>query len=255
MNKIVKYILSDILRNKIILSYTLVLLMTTLSIFGLEDNVNKGLLSLLNVILIVLPLFSIIFSTIYMYNSSEFIELILSQPIKRKTIWFGFMLGLSTSLTTAFLVSVALPILLFVSSASAIMIVLVGVLLTNIFVAVALFATVQISDKAKGIGVAILLWMYFSLLFDAFVLFLLFQFTDYPIEKPMIVVSSLNPIDLGRVLVLLQLDVSAMMGYTGAIFKEYFGTAMGMSISFATLLAWFVIPVYFSNLKFGKKDL
>jgi Cu-processing system permease protein len=190
-----------------------------------------------------------------MYNSAEFIELILSQPIKRKTIWLGFMLGLSTALTVAFLVSVALPILLFVSSASAIMIVVVGVLLTNIFVAVALLATVQIRDKAKGIGVAILLWMYFSLLFDAFVLFLLFQFTDYPIEKPMIVVSSLNPIDLGRVLVLLQLDVSAMMGYTGAIFKEYFGTALGMSISFATLLAWFVIPVYFSNLKFGKKDL
>lgn len=255
MNKIVKYILSDILRNKIILAYTLVLLITSLSIFGLEDNVNKGLLSLLNVILIVLPLFSIIFSTIYMYNSAEFIELILSQPIKRKTIWLGFMLGLSTALTVAFLVSVALPILFFVSSASAIMIVLVGVLLTNIFVSVALLATVQIRDKAKGIGVAILLWMYFSLLFDAFVLFLLFQFTDYPIEKPMIVISSLNPIDLGRVLVLLQLDVSAMMGYTGAIFKEYFGTAMGMSISIITLLAWFAVPVYFSTLKFGKKDL
>ena len=156
---------------------------------------------------------------------------------------------------SAFLVSVGLPIFIFVNNAIAVMIVLVGVLLTNIFVAVALFATVQIRDKAKGIGVAILLWMYFSLLFDAFVLFLLFQFTDYPIEKPMIVISSLNPIDLGRVLVLLQLDVSAMMGYTGAIFKEYFGTAMGMSISIITLFAWFMIPVYFSTLKFEKKDL
>ena len=114
MNKIVKYILSDILRNKIILAYTIVLLVTSLSIFGLEDNVNKGLLSLLNVILIVLPLFSIIFSTIYMYNSAEFIELILSQPIKRKTIWLGFMLGLSSALTVAFLVSVGLPIFIFV---------------------------------------------------------------------------------------------------------------------------------------------
>ena len=255
MNKIVKYILSDILRNKIILAYTVVLLITSLSIFGLEDNLNKGLLSLLNIILIVLPLFSIIFSTIYMYNSAEFIELILSQPIKRRSIWMGFMMGLSTSLTVSFLVSVGLPILLFVNSASAMMIILVGVFLTNIFVSVALFATVQIRDKAKGIGVAILLWMYFSLLFDAFVLFLLFQFTDYPIERPMIVICSLNPIDLARVLVLLQLDVSAMMGYTGAIFKEYFGTVMGMSISIITLLAWFVIPVYFSTLKFGKKDL
>ena len=53
------------------------------------------------------------------------------------------------------------------------MIVIVGLLLTNIFVAVALFACVKIRDKARGIGVAIILWMYFSLLFDALILFLL----------------------------------------------------------------------------------
>ncbi len=255
MFKIVKYIISDILRNRIIIAYTLVLMITTLSIFGLEDNVNKGLLSLLNVVLILLPLFSIIFSTIYMYNSAEFIELILSQPIKRKTIWWGFLFGLSFALTTSFIISVAIPILFFAISASSIMIILVGVLLTNIFVAVALLATVQIRDKAKGIGVAILLWIYFSLLYDALVLFLLFQFIDYPLEKPMIVISSLNPIDLSRVLVLLQLDVSAMMGYTGAIFKEYFGTTIGMSISLITLFTWILIPIYLSTKKFKKKDL
>lgn len=255
MNKIIKYILSDILRNRIILGYMLVLFVTSLSIFGLEDNVNKGLLSLLNIILIVLPLFSIIFSTIYMYNSSEFIELILSQPIQRKTIWKGFLFGLSIALSIAFLLSVALPVFLFVHSISAFMIIFVGLLLTNIFVAIALLASVKIRDKAKGIGVAILLWMYFSLLFDAFVLFLLFQFGDYPIEKPMIIVSSLNPIDLGRVLVLLQLDVSAMMGYTGAIFKDYYGTSVGISISMLVLFAWYIIPLLFSTRFFQKKDL
>ena len=175
MYKIIKYILTDILRNKIIIAYILVLLSISLSIFALEDNVNKGLLSLLNLILIVLPLFSIIFSTIYLYNSSEFIELILSQPIKRKIIWIGFSFGLSIALSIAFILSIALPILIFVHTLSALMIVIVGLLLTNIFVAVALFACVKIRDKARGIGVAIILWMYFSLLFDALILFLLFH--------------------------------------------------------------------------------
>lgn len=255
MYKIIKYILTDILRNKIIIAYIIVLLSISLSIFALEDNVNKGLLSLLNLILIVLPLFSIIFSTIYLYNSSEFIELILSQPIKRKTIWIGFSFGLSIALSIAFILSIALPILIFVHTLSAFMIVIVGLFLTNIFVAVALFACVKIRDKARGIGVAIILWMYFSLLFDALILFLLFQFNDYPIEKPMIVISSFNPIDLARVLVLLQLDESAMMGYTGAIFKEYFGTKLGMSISVFILTTWYTIPLYFSNRQFDKKDL
>jgi len=132
---------------------------------------------------------------------------------------------------------------------------LVGVLLSIIFVTIALLAAVQIRDKAKGIGMAIFLWMYFSLLFDGFVLFLLFQFADYPLEKPMIFVSALNPIDLGRILILLQLDISAMMGYTGAIFKDFFGTIWGLFFSFFILGLWIFVPSYFSTRKFNRKDL
>jgi Cu-processing system permease protein len=36
---------------------------------------------------------------------------------------------------------------------------------------------------------------------------------------------------------LLQLDVSAMMGYTGAIFKDFFGTSLGIVIAFFILLS------------------
>ena len=89
MKKIVKYIMTDILRSKILIIYTLVLFVTSLSIFGLEDNINKGVLSLLNIILIIVPLFSLLFSTIYMYNSAEFIELLVCQPLHRKNIWIS----------------------------------------------------------------------------------------------------------------------------------------------------------------------
>jgi Cu-processing system permease protein len=133
--------------------------------------------------------------------------------------------------------------------------ILIGLLLSIIFVAIAMLATVKTRDKAKGIGAAIMLWLYFSLLFDGFVLFLLFQFADYPMEKPMIAVSAFNPIDLSRILILLQLDVSAMMGYTGAVFKDFFGTYTGILFSFATLLIWIVLPVWYSTRKFNTKDL
>lgn len=255
MKKIIKYIMTDILRSKIILVYTLVLLIATLCVFGLEDNPNKGILSVLNIILIVLPLFSIIFSTIYIYNSAEFIELLVSQPLKRKTIWLSFLIGLAIALSLSFIIGVGIPILFFQLNSVGVLILLIGIMLSIIFVTIALLAAVQIRDKAKGIGVAILLWMYFSLLFDGFVLFLLFQFSDYPLEKPMIAVSALNPIDIGRILVLLQLDVSAMMGYTGAIFKDFFGTLGGLLISCFVLILWSLLPAYFSVRKFNKKDL
>ena len=89
MNKIVKYVITDIMRNRIVLIYTVFLFAASFSVFSLEDNSSKGLLSLLNIILIIVPLVSIIFSTIYVYNSAEFIELLVSQPLKRNTIWLS----------------------------------------------------------------------------------------------------------------------------------------------------------------------
>lgn len=255
MKKIIKYVMTDILRNRIVLVYTIFLLVTSFSVFGLEDNNSKGLLSLLNIILLIVPLVSIIFSTIYVYNSAEFMELLVSQPLKRRTIWLSLFTGLGGSLSIAFFIGAGIPVLLYQFNAIGFMMIGVGILLSIIFVAVAMLAAVQTRDKAKGIGVAILLWLYFSILFDGLVLFLLFQLADYPLEKAMIGISAMNPIDLSRILILLHMDVSAMMGYTGAIFKDFFGTGVGIVISFGVLLLWAVVPVWLATRKFNRKDL
>jgi Cu-processing system permease protein len=255
MKKIIKYVIIDILRNKIMLAYTLFLLILSLSVFNLEDNSAKGLLSLLNIILIVVPLVSSLFSAIYVYNSAEFLELLVSQPLQRKTIWLSVFIGLAVSLALAFFAGAGIPILLYQASATGFMMLGIGLLLSIIFVAIAMLAAVKTRDKAKGIGVTILLWLYFSLLFDGLVLFLLFQFADYPLEKAMVGVSVLNPIDLSRILILLKMDVSALMGYTGAIFKDFFGTQVGIVLSFVVLVSWIVLPTWLSLRKFNRKDL
>ena len=64
-----------------------------------------------------------------------------------------------------------------------------------------------------------------------------------------------NPIDLSRILILLKMDVSALMGYTGAIFKDFFGAQTGLIISFTVLITWVVIPAWLSLRKFNHKDL
>jgi Cu-processing system permease protein len=255
MKKIIKYVMSDILQNRIVIIYLVFLLVASFSVFSLEDSGSKGLLSLLNIILLIVPLVSIIFSTIYVYNSSEFIELLVSQPLKRKTIWSSLFVGLAASLSLAFLIGIGLPVLLFQPNTTGLFMLVTGILLTIIFVAIAMLAAIRTRDKAKGIGITILLWLYFSILFDGLVLFLLFQFSEYPLEKPMILMAALNPIDLSRILILLHLDISAMMGYTGAIFRNFFGTSSGMVISLGVLLLWIFIPFWLSIRKFNRKDL
>ena len=255
MNRIIKIIMLDILKNKIVLAYTLILAILSWSSFVLEDNSAKGLLTILNVILFTVPLVSILFSTIYIYNSSEFIELLLSQPIRRKKIWVSLYCGLSSSMVLAFLFGAGIPLLIFASDSVGFMMIVVGSLISIIFVALAFLSSILTRDKAKGIGIAIMTWLYFALLFDGMVLFLLFQLEEYPIENAMVAVTAFSPIDLARIQILLHLDVSAMMGYTGAIFKDFFGTAIGLIISFLLLCLWAIIPFYMSLKKFRNKDL
>ena len=255
MKKIIKYVTGDILRNKIVLIYTAFLLVTSLSVFALENNSTKGLLTLLNVILLVVPLVSIIFSTIYVYNSAEFIELLVSQPLRRKTIWMSVYAGLAAAMSISFFIGAGIPLLVNYAGTAGFTLIGVGIMLSVIFVGIAMLAAVKTRDKAKGIGVAILLWLYFSLLFDGLVLFLLFQFADYPLEKPMIGISALNPIDMGRILIMLQLDVAAMLGYTGAVFKAFFGSMAGMLFVALVLLTWVIVPIWLAVRNFNSKDL
>lgn len=255
MKKITGFVITDILKNKIILMYTLVLAVFAWSVFSLEDNTAKGVLSLLNVILLTVPLVSIIFSNIYMYNSSEFIELLVSQPIQRKTIWLSLFTGLVVSMNMAFIIGVGIPVFIFVPDITGLFIVITGMLITTIFISIAMLCSILSRDKARGIGIAIMTWLFLTLIYDGLVLFMMFQFSDYPIEKPMVIVSALNPIDLARIMVLLQVDVTALMGYTGAIFKHIFGTSFGLIISFGLMFLWIVIPFLISWQKFRNKDL
>ncbi|HWC52176.1 MAG TPA: hypothetical protein VG676_01230 [Chitinophagaceae bacterium] len=148
MKKITKYVLTDILRNKIVIGYTIFLLLISLSVFNLEDTAAKGLLSLLNIILIIVPLVCVIFSTIYIYNSAEFIELLVSQPLRRKQLWASLFTGLAGSLALSFLIGIGIPVLLYAATDTGYIMIVMGLLLTIIFVAIAMFAAVIARDKA-----------------------------------------------------------------------------------------------------------
>jgi Cu-processing system permease protein len=83
----------------------------------------------------------------------------------------------------------------------------------------------------------------------------LFGFSEYPLEKVILTLSSFNPIDLGRIYLMLQMDVSALMGYTGATYKEFFGSSAGLLYTLGILVAWMLVPLWLSIRSFSKKDL
>ncbi|MDX1911646.1 MAG: ABC transporter permease subunit [Saprospiraceae bacterium] len=255
MLRIVKYVLYDILHNRIVIGYTLFLLAVSLGLFNLGDDPTKGLASLLNIVLIVTPLVSIVFATIHFYNASEFIELLAAQPVRRSVIVWSEFLGLAAAMKLSVLLGLGIPVALYAPNPTGLTLLVAAIGLSVVFVSLAVLAAVLTRDKAKGIGIALLLWFYFALLYDALVLFLMFAFADYPLEKAMIAVVALNPIDLARVVVMLQMDISALMGYTGALFREFLGTAWGIAFAVSILLCWIFLPVWWALRVFRKKDL
>ena len=255
MIRISKYVLYDILRNKVLVAYTLFLFIVSTSLFQMESNSSKALLSLLNIVLIVVPLISLVFSTIHWYNSYEFIELLLTQPMSRRKVLLSEYSGVSASLVTAVLTGIGIPVLIYNFDSTGVSLVLIACLLSMIFTSLAFWSSVKSRDKARGIGVALLLWFYFALIYDGLLLLFIFSFSDYPIENVTVLLSTLNPVDLGRIYIMLHMDISALMGYTGATYKDIFGSNIGTLFTLGIMLIWIVVPLLLALRSFNKKDL
>jgi Cu-processing system permease protein len=255
MGRVIKYVFYDILRTRFILVYTLFLLLSTVALFQLDADSAKVILSLMNITLMVVPLVSVVFTTIHFYNSYEFIELMLAQPVNRKVIFMGEYIAVAMSLCVALIAGVGIPMVVYDAGIQGFTLLYSGVMLTLVFVSLAFLSAVLTRDKAKAIGVALLFWFYFSLIYDGMLLWVIYSFSDYPLEEVTLALVALNPIDLARILILLELDISALMGYTGAFYKDFFGNSIGLFFSTVLLGSWILLPLGIAIRTFKKKDI
>ncbi|MBP6183806.1 MAG: ABC transporter permease [Saprospiraceae bacterium] len=259
MFKILKYSFYDLIRSRWALIYTLFYAVLTISLLALSGGMSKVIISLMNVILVLVPLIATMFGVMYYYNSREFTELLLSQPLRRTSIFFGQYLGVALSLSLSLLIGVGLPFVVYGLWGSSdiqnfTMLLVVGVFLSFIFSAMAFFVALCHENRIKGFGLAILAWLFFAVIYDGLFLLVLAMYNDYPLENVAIGASMFNPIDLSRILILLQLDISALMGYTGAVFQHFLGNTTGMLLSFTVLLLWVFIPALAVGRVANRKD-
>ncbi|MDO5607571.1 MAG: ABC transporter permease [Capnocytophaga sp.] len=258
MLKIIKYSFSDLMRSSWSYVYFLFYLLLGFTLLFLNHDPGKAVISLMNVITVLTPLIGTIFGVMYYYNSREFTELLLAQPLKRSTIFLGQYLGVAISLSMSLVIGLGIPFVVYgvfsgdVSNFATLL--LVGIFLTFIFVAIAFIIALVNENKIKGFGFAILMWLFLAVIYDGLFLISLITFQEYPLDKLALGASMFNPIDLSRILILLKLDISALLGYTGAVFKKFFGTNFGTILSFSVLLLWTLIPIWFIKRISAKKD-
>lgn len=255
MLNLLAFLLRDLLRNRTIVAYAALLLLLTFGLWWLDPAPERVALNLVNVILLFVPLYTVIFTITYFHNSRDFTELLVVLPLPRRSVLLGQLGAVLLALSGALLLGLGLPLLLLAASWRTLTLLLTGLGLTWVFVALSYALVLFVPEKIKSIGLGLVMWFSLAVLYDGLVLALLYWFSDYPIEAMVLPVACLNPLDLGRIVVLLQFDTAALMGYTGAVYQDFFGSHLGMTVASTVLLLWVAAPLLIAVRRFRHMDL
>ncbi|GAB4378719.1 MAG: hypothetical protein Kow0075_08930 [Salibacteraceae bacterium] len=255
---IFKFVFMDNLKSTWAIAYTLLLAVMSYALIYFTGSFTRSVVSIMNVVILVAPLVATMMTSMYYYNKADFIYLVLTQPVSRSQAFLGIYLGLAVMLFLSILLGLGGGILAGISHVEnpALMSTLIGLgaMLSLVFSALAMFISVASNDKLKGIGLALFIWLFMAAIYDGLTLMYFIAFSEYPIEEHAIALSLLNPIDLCRIFIMLQLDISALMGYSGAVFQKFFGTGKGLLISSGALFTWVLLPIIGLMIKADKKD-
>ena len=249
------------IRNKWLITYCIsFFLLGNLIVYLGGRNPLQASGSLLSLVLLMVPLFSLIFGSISFTESLGFMELLAAQPVLRRDLYLGKWLGLGTGLGLAFLVGMGGGSLLRIDPAEQgflpyLLLLVLGAGLSYIFVGIA-FLISNLSDRKEVVfGLTLTVWFFFFILHDLLILGIVVLLGDYPLEWVIVILSVANPIDLVRVIMTLQMDLSALMGVTGAVFQRYLGGVGGAALGSLLLLFWAALPLVLGSRIFARRNL
>jgi Cu-processing system permease protein len=256
--KIARYSVRDLIRSRWLLGYAGFFAIATWALLRFSDNETKALLSLVNVVLLVVPLANLIFGAMYLYGAREFVELLLAQPLRRRQLFAGLYLGLTVPVSLAATIGIGAPLVVQGVSAAGLrtgaILALIAVVLSAVFTGIATAIAYSVEDRVRGLATALGVWLALAVVYDGVALLAAVQFADYPLEQPMLALMLANPIDLARLVLLLHFDVAALLGYTGAVFERFVGGTTGLIVAAIALSAWAAVPALAGARLFRRKD-
>jgi Cu-processing system permease protein len=253
--KILKYEWLNILRNKWLIVYTVLIAALTFTLIIIGGSFSKALLSIANVIVILVPLVSLLFTVVYWYYNEKYTEMLLTQPLSRKSIFFARFLALAGSQSLSVSIGLLLPFLFYNGLSKGVFLnVLIADLLTVTFVAIGLWIAMNLNDRMKGVGIALGIWFFFSVVYDGLILLLLISFKEYPLDYVSGVLGVLNPIGLSRVILLMFHNGSLLLGYAGSLAYKLLTESSGYFIVALVAMIWLIVPLSLAKTKMMKKD-
>ncbi|GBC87901.1 hypothetical protein HRbin13_00013 [bacterium HR13] len=249
--KLTKYIFYDLLKSRWVLATFFFYALVVYILLEFGRSVEKAVVSYGNLSSLSLSLFSLLLSTTYLYSNRNFFEFLLSQPVKRSTLMLSVNVSLSLSLSISYLLGSLLPFYYLVGyNQSFFRCVLLNLFLVPLFVSLGILSSLLVEDRIRGFGFSLFLWLFFCVFYDAILLYLVIALSDYPVEKMLLTLTLLNPIDLLRLTLLMEVGLYELMGFVGRWLANYLKDLWFLP---ALLSALYTLLVFLLNLSVFKR--
>ena len=235
--------------------------MITSGYSGIQDFVRTSA-SLINLGGFLLPLFALLLGVFSFLTHREYLEALATQPVSRRGILLGKYLGLLISVLTAAAIGFGLPGAVIAASigfegaSTYLLVVFFSCLLAAVFTGLSVLIALLTERRPAAIGVAIAVWIFFELVYGLLMLATTLYLPPGVAKNVLLVGLGGNPIDVVRVLCLLQVGGPHLFGPAGATLIKLTGSGTAATaIGFAIIAAWIVVPLVIAVWVFKRQDL
>jgi Cu-processing system permease protein len=230
---------------------------------GLQDFARTAA-SLVQLVLLLVPLTALLFGVMELSPESGDAELLFSQPVSRRTILRGKLLGLFLALVAAQAIGFGgAGLLLFARTGQEGLAGFLGVaagsmLLTAVFLAVAAAVAAGGASgmRARNLALALVIWFVTVVVFDIAALGLASLLPSGLASRVLMVAAIVNPADAVRTGTLLGLEGPTALGSASLAFLRFTGGPvqaacwLGLSV-----VAWVLAPLLAAGIRLTRADI
>lgn len=258
-------------RNRWVVSFAVLFTVLTLLIawFGMITSGYAGFqdfirtsASIINLGGFLIPLFALLLGVFSFLTNAEYLDMLITQPVPRSQVLLGRYFGLVITVLGASVLGFGLPGIIIAlvigveGALSYLLVICYSILLAIAFTGISVLITLLSGRRQIALGIALAIWIFYELLYGVLMLGMTLYFSPAVLKVVLSIGLLGNPIDIARVLSLLQVGGPHLFGPAGATLIKMTGSSFLASVvGLGGLLMWVVVPVFISIKVFKKQDL
>ena len=230
---------------------------------GVQDFARTAA-SLVQLVLLLVPLTSIVIGVLSLVPERGAAELLFSQPVRRRSILLGKLLGLFQALVAAQALGFGAAGIVVFSRAGEeglggfLLVALVSAALTAVFLGIAALVSGGSTGRKRprALALALVIWFGMVVLFDVTALGVASLLPSGIASRVLVVSAIVNPVDAARTGALLGAEGTSAFGAASLAFRRITGgwEYAGLFLA-ASLLVWMVVPVILAVGRLRRSDI